>query len=127
MAEPYDPRFLAGLDLFNRREYFEAHEVWEDLWRDSAGPEAEFYKGLIQASVSLYHLGRGNFAGAQRLFTSGRAYMLAAGSPFLGVDVLAFWGQMEAYVAARLGGAAGAVPQLTVSPHPGRAAPGGVP
>ncbi|WP_315854002.1 DUF309 domain-containing protein [Gemmata massiliana] len=26
-----DPRFLAGVELFNRREFFDAHEVWEDL------------------------------------------------------------------------------------------------
>jgi predicted metal-dependent hydrolase len=126
MTEPYDARYLAGIEQFNRQEYFDAHEVWEDLWRDSTGPEAGFYKGLIQASVCLYHLGRGNLAGARRLFASGRAYMLAAGSPFLGLDVQDFWRQMGAYFAAQLEGAAGDVPQVRLVPHPGPA-PGGVP
>src|SRR5262245_4920202 len=103
MPARLDARYLAGIDHFNRREYFEAHEVWEDLWHESAGPEAGFFKGLIQAAVSLYHLERGNLSGARRLFASGRAYMLAAGSPFLGQDVRAFWQEMEAYFAARLG------------------------
>ena len=126
MTEPYDARYLSGIAHFNRREYFEAHEVWEELWHDSAGPEAGFYKGLIQAAVCLYHLGRGNLAGARRLFASGRAYMLAAGPRFLGLDVVEFWQQMEAFFAAHFGGAAPAAPQLRPDPHPGPA-PGGVP
>lgn len=98
-----DPRFLAGIDHFNRQEYFDAHEVWEDLWHKSAGAEAGFLKGLIQAAVALYHLHRGNRAGGGRLFASGRAYMLAADAPGWGLDVPGFWREMEAYFAARLG------------------------
>jgi predicted metal-dependent hydrolase len=110
MPQHFDARVLAGIDHFNRGEYFDAHEVWEDVWRESDGAAASFFKGLIQAAVSLYHLDRGNLAGARRLFASGQAYMLAAGSPFLGLDVRAFWQQMEAYFAARLGGAPGPPP-----------------
>jgi hypothetical protein len=32
-----DPRYLAGVVLFNEQEFFEAHEVWEDLWAESHG------------------------------------------------------------------------------------------
>ena len=38
MDTSYDPRYLAGIVLFNRGDYFEAHEVWEDLWMETAGP-----------------------------------------------------------------------------------------
>src|SRR5437879_287850 len=38
-AAPYDPRYLAGIVLFNRGDFFEAHEVWEALWMESFGPE----------------------------------------------------------------------------------------
>ena len=90
----YDPRYLAGLMLFNEREFFEAHEVWEDLWGDCAGPERRFYQGLIQAAVALHHYGNGNVRGATKLFRTGRAYMEAYGSPFLGLDVTGFWAAM---------------------------------
>ncbi len=91
----YDPRYLAGIELFNRREYFEAHEVWEELWHDTCGPERRFYQGLIQAAVAVYHAGNGNARGARRLFHSGRRYMTAFASHHLGLDVSEFWSAME--------------------------------
>ena len=51
----YDPRYLAGIVLFNRGDFFEAHEVWESLWMETFTPEKKFYQGLIQAAVALCH------------------------------------------------------------------------
>ena len=34
-ADTPDPRYLRGVELFNRGDYFDAHEVWEELWLDS--------------------------------------------------------------------------------------------
>jgi len=91
----YDNRYLAGILLFNHGEFFEAHEVWEDLWLNTAGPERKFYQGLIQAAVALYHFGNGNFRGAAKLYGTSRDYMNRFASPFLGLDIAAFWSQME--------------------------------
>ena len=91
----YDPRYLAGIVLFNRGDYFEAHEAWEALWLECAGPEKKFYQGLIQAAVALCHFCYGNSRGAVKLYRSGRDYMERYGSPFLGLDRVAFWQQME--------------------------------
>ena len=66
MAAPtadYDPRYLAGILFFNTRDFFEAHDVWEELWADCRGPEQRFYQGLIQAAVGLFHYGGGNVRG----------------------------------------------------------------
>src|SRR4051794_6508369 len=49
-AGAYDPRYLAGILFFNRGDFFEAHEAWESLWMDTAGPDKTFYQGLIQAA-----------------------------------------------------------------------------
>jgi predicted metal-dependent hydrolase len=54
-----------GIILFNSGRYFEAHEVWEDLWRETRGPLRLFYQGLVHAAVGLHHLGRGNLNGAR--------------------------------------------------------------
>src|SRR6266446_7084681 len=94
MAE-YDLRYLGGIVFFNLRDFFEAHEVWESIWLDCAGPERRFIQGLIQAAVALYHFGNGNLRGAAKLFKTGRAYMEAYESPYLGLDRQAFWQQME--------------------------------
>jgi len=53
-----------GIIYFNSGRYFEAHEVWEDLWRVTEGPMRSFYQGLIHAAVGLYHLQRKNHTGA---------------------------------------------------------------
>jgi predicted metal-dependent hydrolase len=94
-AAEYDPRYLAGIDLFNRREFFDAHEVWEDLWHDTSGPDRRFYQGLIQAAVAVYHAGNGNVPGARRLFHSGRRYMSDFPAGHLGLNAMAFWIEME--------------------------------
>jgi predicted metal-dependent hydrolase len=91
----YDPRYLAGIVLFNRHDFFEAHEVWEDLWMDTPAPEKRFYQGLIQAAVGLCHFANGNLRGAAKLYGTGRAYMERFGSPFLGLDTARFWQEME--------------------------------
>ena len=91
----YDPRYLAGILFFNARDFFEAHEVWEELWSDSRGPEHRFYQGLIQAAVGLFHYQGGNVRGAAKLYRTSRAYMEPYGSPYLGLNTAHFWQQME--------------------------------
>jgi predicted metal-dependent hydrolase len=97
-----EDRFLAGIDLFNRGEFFEAHEVWEELWMDCPAAERRFVQALIQAAVALYHFERGNHTGAARLFQSGRRYMEPFRPVHRGLDVAAFWKQMEVYLAPAL-------------------------
>ena len=94
-AAQYDPRYLAGVVLFNRGDFFEAHEVWESLWMETFGPEKQFYQGLIQAAVGLCHFCNGNVRGAVKLYHSSRDYMKRYGTPFLGLDQDAFWGEMQ--------------------------------
>src|SRR5262245_66433884 len=91
----YDPRYLAGVALFNDGDFFEAHEAWEELWMETTGPEKQFIRGLIQAAVGLCHFCNGNLRGAAKLYRSGREYMLRFGSPYMGLDNEAFWASME--------------------------------
>jgi predicted metal-dependent hydrolase len=53
-----------GINFFNAGRYFEAHEAWEDLWRETGGPLRLFYQGLVQAAVGMHHLSKGNVNGA---------------------------------------------------------------
>jgi uncharacterized protein len=94
-ATEYDPRYLAGIVRFNSGDFFEAHEVWEDLWHDTPGPDRRFYQGLIQAAVAVYHASNRNARGARRLFQSGRRYMSAYPTRRLGLDISAFWAALE--------------------------------
>jgi predicted metal-dependent hydrolase len=125
----YDGRYLAGVLLFNQGDYFEAHEVWEALWMECAGPERRFYQGLIQAAVGLLHFGNGNVRGAGKLYRTSRAYMEQYDSPYLGLDIPAFWQQMERCFAPVLAGDdpdrslrpdEALLPVLTLDPPPAR-------
>jgi hypothetical protein len=85
--EPYDPLYLTGIRHFNDCDFFEAHEVWEDLWSDQHGPARKFYQGLIQVAVALHHFGNGNIRGARKLYHSSRAYLAPYGPVYKGLDL----------------------------------------
>ena len=92
----HDPRYLAGIVLFNRGDFFEAHEVWEALWMETFGPEKPFLQGLIQAAVGLCHFCNGNVRGAAKLYRSSHGYMERFAPVFWDLDVAKFWDDMHA-------------------------------
>lgn len=95
MTEAHDPRYLRGIDHFNAGEYFEAHEVWEDLWIETNDEPKGFYHGLIQAAVALHHAGRGNAAGAQTLYRRMRANLDPYAPRYAGLHIGGFLEAME--------------------------------
>jgi predicted metal-dependent hydrolase len=95
-AEAYDPLYLKGIAYFNACEFFEAHEVWEDLWKNYSGELRLFYKGLIQAAVSLHHFGNGNIRGARKVYRSSRGYLAQYGPTCVGLDLQKFLGEFDA-------------------------------
>jgi predicted metal-dependent hydrolase len=56
--------FEKGVVAFNARDFFEAHDLWEELWRETRGNHRLFYQGLIQTAVGFYHLRNKNYRGA---------------------------------------------------------------
>jgi predicted metal-dependent hydrolase len=56
--------FERGIEEFNTRYFFEAHDTWEELWMETTGSHRLFYQGLIQTAVGFYHLGNDNYKGA---------------------------------------------------------------
>lgn len=67
----HDPRYLKGIEHFNRREYFDAHEVWEELWNEEHGPANAFVQGLIQFATALHHFEAHNLKGTKLLYVAG--------------------------------------------------------
>jgi uncharacterized protein len=98
----YDPRYLAGIVLFNRGDFFEAHEVWESLWMETHGPEKPFVQGLIQAAVGLCHFANGNVRGAAKLYRSAFGYLERFEPTFWDLDLSAFHVAMTACFAELL-------------------------
>ena len=46
-------KFKEGIDLFNKKKFFEAHEIWEKLWLNAK--EKKFLQGLIFIAGGYYH------------------------------------------------------------------------
>jgi uncharacterized protein len=100
-AEAPNAGLLHGIELFNRREYFECHEVLEDTWNVELGRKpppfpmeglpdgkcANLYKGILQVGVGCYHLLRGNYRGAMIKLQSGADYLEPFAPVCMGVDV----------------------------------------
>lgn len=68
MSEEYPKLYLEGIRLFNEEEFFECHDVLEELWTEIVGDERRFYQGLIQAAVGLFHFGNDNLGGARKMY-----------------------------------------------------------
>lgn len=88
-SEREHQRYLEGIALFNQHAFFEAHEIWEELWKDAEGDTKRFYQGLIQCAVSLEHMRRGNTAGARIVFGRCQKRFAAFPQVYLGVDIAA--------------------------------------
>ncbi len=93
--DAYDPRYLAGIEHFNTCDFFEAHEVWEELWADTQGPSRRFYQGLIQVAVCLHHFGNGNIRGARKLYHGCRGYLDDYRPAYLGLDLEKLLSELE--------------------------------
>jgi hypothetical protein len=83
-------RFNEGVAFFNAGQFFDAHEAWEDTWRESAEPERQWLQGLVQVAVALHHESTGNRLGANSVLA--RAAMNLQGVPddFRGMDFTSF-------------------------------------
>ena len=65
----FDAHYLGYFECFNRRLYFEAHDVLEELWlADRTGPNYSFYKGLIQLAGAFVHLQKNRLRPSAALF-----------------------------------------------------------
>jgi len=59
--------FIDGINAFNKRQFYDAHEFWEDLWLNYKLEDANFVQGLIQLAVSYFHFFNKNLNGARSM------------------------------------------------------------
>ena len=51
-----DTRYQGFFTCFNAQQYYEAHDVLEDLWLSARDDNYLFFKGLIQVAGAFVHL-----------------------------------------------------------------------
>jgi uncharacterized protein len=92
--------YLKGIEHFNAGRYFDAHEVWEEIWLLSAGDTKVFYQMLIQAAVGLHHYERGNARGAQGMYTNVIDKLSRLPAAMMSLDLIDFSRQIKNFFAA---------------------------
>jgi uncharacterized protein len=76
-----------GLQCYQNRAFFDAHEHWEIVWLGCHKPEKTFLQALIQTAAAFHHLERGNRAGTASLLRRALARLDTYPAEYEGVAV----------------------------------------
>ena len=99
MNEEYTKSFqnslCSALTLFNNHQWYEAHDAFEDIWNTVDGDERQVIQGILQVSVSQFHLSKGNINGATILLGEGLGRIKTRTTIDLGIDLASFCNQLE--------------------------------
>ena len=89
-----------GVRRFNAGAHWEAHEVWEEAWRQEQGELRLLLHGLILSAAGWVQRGRGREAGARTLFVRALARLKGLDPHAGGVDVAQLREDLEAWATA---------------------------
>ena len=86
----FEDNFFDALNLFNNQKWYEAHDAFEDIWNTVDGDERQIIQGILQVSVSQFHLNRGNINGATILLGEGLGRIKNRINIDLGIELESF-------------------------------------
>ncbi len=86
-GENRSPYLEEGIRLFQRGEYFMAHETLEEHWIEAPEQDRDFYQGLIHLAVAFHHHQRDNPRGARSQFRKAAARLSSYPDVHEGVDL----------------------------------------
>ena len=89
-TKSFEDTFFDALNLFNNQKWYEAHDAFEDIWITLNGDEMQVIQGILQVSVSQFHLSKGNLNGATILLGEGLGRIKNRTNIDLGVDLESF-------------------------------------
>jgi predicted metal-dependent hydrolase len=106
--------FQRGVELFNAEEFFECHEVLEDVWRPTRGEARLFVQAVIHLAVGFYHHRRGNRTGAELQLRKGLRKLAGYLPEYRGIDTDRLWREgHEALEIISAGGVVASFPQVS--------------
>ena len=94
-TKSFQDSLSAALNLFNNQKWYEAHDAFEDIWNTLDGDERQVIQGILQVSVSQFHLSKGNLNGATILLGEGLGRIKTRTYINLGIDLYSFCQSLE--------------------------------
>ena len=92
--------FATGIRLFNRGEFFECHEAFEEIWRSTTPEPKDLFQGLIQVGVGLFHFfERRRPDVARRVLAKGRRRLEPLAPESHGLDLAALLAAVDVWEA----------------------------
>lgn len=76
-----------GIARFNAGEYYKQHDLFEELWMNTPGPERDLYQAILQVGVAYYQIERGNARGARKMLQRAMQWLRKLPDACQGVDV----------------------------------------
>ena len=92
----FENSLIEAINLFNNKKWYEAHDAFEDIWNTLNGDERQIIQGILQVSVSQFHLSKGNLNGATILLGEGLGRIKTrTNNDNLGIDLEFFCYSLE--------------------------------
>jgi predicted metal-dependent hydrolase len=95
-----DRLYQKGLQAFNSRHFYDAHEHWEEVWLKTPNPEKMFLQGLIQVAAAFHHYSRSNLQGTRNLLLAGLLKLDRFPGIHGGLEIEALRGAVREWLAA---------------------------
>ena len=86
-SKSFEDNFFNALNLFNNQKWYEAHDAFEDIWNTLDGEKRQIVQGILQVSVSQFHLSQGNLNGATILLGEGLGRIKNRTNENMGIDL----------------------------------------
>ena len=83
-----DSRFEKGMELFNSCQWYKSHDVFEEIWHETGGPERQLLQGILQVAVAQVHLENSNINGATILYGEALGRLKRFQLTNLGLDIV---------------------------------------
>ena len=83
-----DSRFEIGMKLFNSRQWYKSHDVFEEIWHETGGPERQLLQGILQVAVAQVHFENSNINGATILYGEALGRLKKFQLSNLGLDIV---------------------------------------
>jgi hypothetical protein len=93
----YPIEYIAGIDLYNEREFHAAHDAWEDRWMGEVGAKEKlFLQAMIQSAVAFHHLEIGRPGAARRMYQMAKEkFVRLETEKFMSLDLVEYQAQLD--------------------------------